>query len=153
MDLIKLPAFTLIGIQLRRKTTNEAGQSGVDCGNLWQEFTKKDVANKIQEKLTDEIFAVYFDYEGDHTKPFSYFIGCKAAPHPKIPAGLNRLHIPEQHYTKVIASGKMPDCIADAWKRIWVSEVKRAFQYDFEIYDERSQNWNSAEVDIYVSTR
>ena len=53
------------------------GQSSIDCGNLWQEFVKGKYAEIIPNKLTDEILAVYHQYEGDHTKPFSYFIGCK----------------------------------------------------------------------------
>ena len=60
--------------------------------------------------------------------------------------------IPAQSYTKFIAQGKMPDCIANSWKDIWDSKIERAYQFDFEIYDERSKDWNNAIVDIFVST-
>ena len=67
--------ITLIGLSLKTKTTNANGQSNIDCGNLWQEFEKENYADKIPGKLSDEILAVYHQYEGDYTKPFSYFIG------------------------------------------------------------------------------
>jgi Uncharacterized protein conserved in bacteria len=148
---LRLPAFTLIGLDLGRKTTNEGGQSGIDCGSLWQKFEKENIAEKIPGKTGNEIYAAYFAYEGDHTRPFSYFIGCKVQPDSKIPQGLNSLKIPEQEYIKVVASGKMPDCISNAWIDIWRSDIKRAHQFDFEMYDERSRNWEDAEVDIFLS--
>ena len=45
----------------------------------------------------------------------------------------------------------MPACITDAWKSIWSSDLKREFEYDFEVYDDRSQDWSNTEVDIFVS--
>lgn len=45
----------------------------------------------------------------------------------------------------------MPACIGKAWQEIWNSDIKRAYQADFEVYDERSADWNDAEVDIYIS--
>lgn len=140
-----------MGLDLGKKTTNEGGRSGIDCGSLWQKFESEHVAEKIQGRIGNEIYAIYFAYEGDHTRPFSYFIGCKVQPDAKIPQDLSSLKIPEQKYIKVVASGKMPDCISNAWRNIWRSDIKRAYQFDFEIYDERSQDWENAEVDIFVS--
>lgn len=150
MEMIKLPGFKLIGLKLNKKTTNSGGQSSIDCGSLWQRFEQDNVASRISNKISDEIYAVYFDYEGDHTKLFSYFIGCKV----KIDSDpdMDTLIIPEQSYFKLIAKGKMPDCIADSWKNIWDSKIERAYKYDFEVYDERSKDWNDAIVDIFVST-
>jgi len=65
---------------------------------------------------------------------------------------MDRLVIPEQNYEKVTARGKMPDCISMSWESIWDSEIIRSYKYDFEVYDERSKDWNNAEVDIFVST-
>ncbi|HET6528078.1 MAG TPA: GyrI-like domain-containing protein [Balneolaceae bacterium] len=151
----KTPFFEthLIGLALKGKTTNKNGQSSIDCGKLWQQFEAENIAGKIPDKLSDEIFAVYHNYEGDFTQPFSYFIGCKVAPNTKIPEGLNDLTISKGIFSKRTAKGKMPDCVADTWKEIWNSGLQRAYQRDFEIYDERSKDWNDAEVDIYVSVK
>ncbi|MGN6249551.1 MAG: GyrI-like domain-containing protein [Ginsengibacter sp.] len=148
-----LKGFKLTGISLSGKTSNENGQSGIDCGNLWQEFEKGDYQNKIPNKLSDDIFAVYYDYEGDHTQPFSYFIGCKTSPEIKVPEGFESLVIEDGNYEIITAEGKMPDCISNAWKRIWQSDIPRSYRKDFEVYDEKSRDWNNAEVNIYVSLR
>jgi predicted transcriptional regulator YdeE len=153
MEKIQRPVFRLVGLKLDRKTSNENGQSGIDCGNLWQIFEKEHFAERIPGKSGDVIYAVYFEYEGDYTKPFSYFIGCKVRENTQAPEGMTSLTIPDGNFSKLIAKGKMPDCVANAWKDIWNSNMNRAYQYDFEIYDQRSKDWSNAEVDIYVSTR
>lgn len=148
--LQNMKSMRLIGLALPSKTTNQNGQSMKDCGELWTRFEKEDVFSKIPNKLSNEVLAVYHDYEGDHTQPFSYFIGCKVGEGTKIPEGLNSITIPSGNYQKIIAKGKMPDCIANAWEEIWKSDIPRSFKTDFEVYDERSQDWSHAEVDIYL---
>jgi len=152
MDKIKIDEFKLIGLKLNNKTTNENGQSSIDCGNLWQKFKTENFVERIPGKLSDEIYAVYYDYEGDHTKPFSYFIGCKVKTEAQNSQGMDSLIIPAGSYYKVIAKGTMPDCVVNSWKKIWSSISDRAYQFDFEIYDERSKDWSNAEVEIFVST-
>ncbi len=151
MNKIKKTEFKLIGLKLTHKTTNEGGQSGIDCGNLWQKFELENFAERITNKLGEDIYAVYFDYEGDHTKPFSYFIGCKVKMDAVILQGMDSLLIPTDNYVKVTAKGKMPDCVANSWKEIWNSTLERTYQFDFEKYDEKSKDWSNAEVEIFVS--
>ena len=103
-----IPAFRLIGLRLPHTTTNTDGQSGIDCGNLWQQFETEELATKITGRLGDEIYAVYFDYEGDHTQPFSYFIGCKVDEGAAVPQGMDSLALPEQQYHQVVAAGVIP---------------------------------------------
>ncbi len=153
MEKAKLPDFKLIGLKLDRKTTNEGGQSNIECGNLWKKFETENFARRIPNKLSDEIYAVYFDYEGDHTQPFSYFIGCRVEIDTEAPQGMDSLTIPEQSYTKVMAKGKMPDCLSNTWQDIWRSNIERSYRHDFEIYDDRSKDWSHAEVDIFVSSK
>lgn len=143
--------FKLIGLKLGHKTTNQNNQSSSDCGNLWQKFEKDKIFELIPNKLSNEIYAVYFDYEEDETKPFSYFIGCKVDKNSEVPSNLDSLEIPTQSYVKVTAKGVMTACITDSWREIWNSDIQRKFGFDFEIYDERSHNWNDAELDIFVS--
>ena len=81
MNNIELEEITLIGLSLGATTTNANGQSGKDCGVLWQKFEKDNYAESIPQKLTNEIVAVYHKYEGDFTRPFSYFIGMKVTRH------------------------------------------------------------------------
>ncbi|MGY3051828.1 putative transcriptional regulator YdeE [Pedobacter sp. UYEF25] len=144
--------FKLVGLKLDGKTTNQKNQSSKDCGDLWQKFEKDRIFEIIPEKLSNEVYAVYFDYEKDETTSYSYFIGCKVDEHSKTPEELEELIIPAQQYKKFTAKGVMTGCVTETWKEIWASKIKRNFTYDFEIYDERSRDWSNAEVDIYIST-
>lgn len=143
--------FRLIGLKMPHKTTNQNNQSSKECGNLWQQFEKDNIFDLIPNKLSNEIYAVYYDYESDENGFFSYFIGCKVDETTEIPEGLTSLEIPSQNYEIITAKGVMTACITEVWEKIWNSEMERKFGFDFEVYDERSRDWNDAEVDIYVS--
>jgi predicted transcriptional regulator YdeE len=151
--MIKSDSFKLIGLKLKDKTTNANGQSNIDCGNLWKKFLTEGILDKIHDKVSNETFAVYFDYDGDKTMPFSYFIGCKVKNEAIIPQGLDSLIIPQANYKVVTAKGKMPECIAVAWKEIWEKDIPRAYQFDFEVYGEKSADWSNAEVPIFLSVK
>lgn len=45
----------------------------------------------------------------------------------------------------------MPDMVAEAWQEIWKSDIKRAYRPDFEVYKERSRDWQNAEAEIFIS--
>lgn len=150
MESVRINEIILHGIKLPGKTTNEDGQSTIDCGKLWTEFEQRNIAGKI-EGDPSRLYAVYYEYEGDHTRPFSYFIGCEVAKGTAVPEGLNQLSVPADNYLKLTAKGKMPDCVQQAWRDIWRSNYNRAFHFDFEVYDARSIDWQKAEVDIYLS--
>ncbi|WP_157638167.1 GyrI-like domain-containing protein [Flexithrix dorotheae] len=149
--MIQLTKFKLVGLNLEGKTTNRNNQSNIDCGNLWQRFEKENIFEGIPNKTNKEVYAVYYGYEGEETPFFSYFIGCKIDENTEIPSHLNSLEIPFQNYRKVTAKGVMTGCITKKWEEIWKSDMNRKFGFDFEIYDERSENWNDAEIDIYIS--
>ncbi|WP_018126764.1 GyrI-like domain-containing protein [Balneola vulgaris] len=143
----------LIGLALPHKTVNSNGQSGIDCGAHWQKFETEQIPSLISNKVNESIIAVYHDYESDHTSPFSYFIGCWVEEGTTVPEGLDSLQIPAGIYHKVEAQGVLPNCIAEAWQEIWNSEIPRTYTYDFEVYDDRSQNWENGIVDIYLSIK
>lgn len=140
----------LIGIALKESTTNQNGQSSIDCGNLWQQFEKVDLS-RVPSKLDNDVYAVYHQYDSDHTEHFHYFIGCRVESISEIPESLTSLTIPKGSFFKKVAKGKMPNCIADTWREIWNSNLSRNYQFDFEVYGEKSKNWSDAEVEIYIS--
>lgn len=144
--------ITVFGIDLEGKTSNVNGQSMKDCGQLWQKFEKEGIYNIIPNKVKEgEVMAVYHNYEGDHLQPFEYFIGCAVASDAEVPNGLKKIVIPAGDFHHVIARGKMPDCIGEAWHSIWQSDIERSYRMDFELYSDKSANWEDAEIDIYLS--
>jgi predicted transcriptional regulator YdeE len=147
-----LEPIHLIGLSFKGKTTNANGQAAIDCGNHWQEFEQGGYAGKIPGTVT-ELYAVYHDYESDHTGSYSYFIGGKVAPGTAVPEGMDSLVIAGGKYKEIIATGKMPDCIAGAWRDIWASGFERAYTADFEVYGPKSTDWNNAEVSIFLAMK
>ena len=144
-------AITLVGIALPEKTTNKNQQSTTDIGAFWQTFMKENVASKIPGRVGEDVYAVYYDYEGDHTKQFGYFIGVPVGDDTTVPAGMTKLEIPKGKFEHFVAKGKMPDCMIDAWAQIWNSDINRRYTTDYEIYGSKSGDTENAEVDIFVA--
>jgi len=150
LKTISVDTFRVIGITLPSKTLNLDGRSSKDCGLLWEKFFNEKCSEKIPDKINDDVIAVYFGYEGGISNPFSYLIGHRVDINTPSPPGFQHVDIDSGKYLKVTAQGKMPDCIKEAWNDIWQSDLKRTFQYDFEIYDQQKYNTDYAEVDILV---
>jgi predicted transcriptional regulator YdeE len=149
----EIDAVYLIGLALKYQTENANGRSAADCGKLWQEFLNGNYADRVPAKLSEDILAVYHDYVGDHTQPYSYFIGCKAKPGTAVPAGFDSFLIPEGTYQKFTVKGEIPGSVGGAWQEIWKSAIPRAYRPDFEVYDERSKDGENAVVDIFISVK
>ncbi|MBT8220086.1 MAG: GyrI-like domain-containing protein [Bacteroidia bacterium] len=141
------------GIKLKNKTSNRDGQSSIDCGNLWQKFESDKVAFQIMNKRSNDVYAVYFNYDGDYMDPFDYFIGCMIPSDAVIADHLSEIRIPPAHYQKFMAQGKMPESIGKKWTEIWQSDIERAYTFDFESYGSRSHDWENAEVGIFISIK
>ena len=142
---------TLVGITLPEKTSNENQQSTTDIGALWQTFMKENIVSRIPGRVGEDIYAVYYNYEGDHTKPFDYFIGVPVGNDTTVPAGMINLEIPAGRYQHFVAKGKMPDCMIDAWTKIWNADIKRSYTADYEVYGSLSHDVENTEVDIFIA--
>lgn len=152
MDNKKIEAFNIIGISVR--TTNENGQAGQDIPELWSNFINNGIADKISNKIDNSIYCIYTEYEKDHTKPYTTILGCKVSDLETIPDGMVGRHFEENKYTKFTAKGNISQGIVfNEWTRIWNSDLDRTFTADFEIYGEKAQNPENAEVDIFIAIK
>ena len=73
----------------------------------------------------------------------------------RVPDDMVAKMIPKAEYAVFTAIGKMPDSIQDTTKYIhreWLpkSKFQHADSPEFELYDERSDDSENSEVDIYV---
>jgi predicted transcriptional regulator YdeE len=145
---VHLEGFFLEGISVR--TTNQNGQSAKDIGELWGRFMDNNVLLQIEDRITDEIYCVYTDYESDYTGFYTAVLGCEVSSLDNIPEGLISLIVPVADYVKYVAKGRLPDCVAEAWQNIWSSDLDRKYIADFDVWGTKAQNPEDAEVDIYV---
>ena len=144
--------FSVIGISVR--TTNENGQAGQDIPALWNNFMKNGILDKIPNKIDNSIFCIYTEYEKDHTKPYTTILGCKVSSLENIPNGMVGKTFEEAIYFKHIATGNiLQGMVFNEWTKIWNSNLQRTFTADFEVYGEKAQNPESAEVDIFIAVK
>lgn len=146
-----LAPFKIIGIST--ETTNENGKAAMDLGRLWEQFFNENIPGKIANKLSDEIYSIYTDYESDYTGNYKAIIGLKVDSLDSIPGDLIGREFEGGTYKKFVAKGKLPDAVASTWNEIWEkdSELKRIYTADFEVYGQKSQNGENSEVEIFIA--
>jgi predicted transcriptional regulator YdeE len=147
----ELPQFYIIGISVR--TSNQNGQSQKDIGELWADFMNGKVADKIPNKVSNDIYCVYTDYENDYKGAYTTILGCKVKSLDSIPGGLMGKSISAEKYHVFTSTGKLPDCIVETWEEIWKSATDRKYIADFDVYGDKAQNTTNAEVETFVSVK
>lgn len=152
MGIQKIKSFSVIGISVR--TTNENGQAGQDIPALWNKFMTEGIAEKIPNKIDNTVYCIYTDYEKDHTKPYTTILGCKVENLNNIPNEMVGKTFDEADYEKFVAKGNiLQGMVFGEWTKIWNSDLDRTFTADFEVYGEKAQNPENAEVDIFVAVK
>ncbi|PCH69072.1 MAG: AraC family transcriptional regulator [Bacteroidetes bacterium] len=146
---MQLNSFKVIGISVI--TTNENSQAMTDMGQLWNNFYSQNIISKIPDKISNDVYSIYTDYESDHTGAYTAIIGCKVNSLDTIPEGLIGKAFNGGKYIKLIAKGKMPDAVINIWKEVWNKNFIRKYTADFEVYGEKSRDPESAEVEIYIA--
>jgi predicted transcriptional regulator YdeE len=141
--------FDVYGISV--VTTNAENRASLDINELWQRFYNESVIDRIPDKLGAEVYAVYSDYEGDHTKPYRLTIGCRVTDAAKATStGLERAHVPAGQYQPFYARGEQPAALIGTWEEIWKSPLVRAFRADYEIYGPRFFEPGLHEVAVHI---
>lgn len=150
MSTTTIKPFAIIGLSVR--TTNENEQAAKDISELWNKFLSEDIISKIPNKISQDIYSVYTEYEKDHTKPYTTILGCKVENIDLVPEGMTGKLFRGGNYTTFTAKGKITEGVVyKAWKEIWEADIARAYTADFEVYGEKAQNPDNAEIDILVA--
>jgi predicted transcriptional regulator YdeE len=150
---IKVESFKIIGISVR--TTNENGQAMSDIGNLWQRFYSENILSQIPDRICDDIYSVYTDYSLDFKGEYTTILGCKVNSSENIPDGFTFKEIEAVKYIKFSGKGKLPEIVVNIWKEIWANDstLNRKYSADFEVYSEKSQKNENAEVEIFIAVK
>ena len=150
METETLKEFYVIGISVR--TTNENGKAGIDIPELWNKFMSENLIEKIPNKIDNTIYCIYTEYEKDYTKPYTTILGCKVSSIENIPNEMVAKTFENENYRKFTAKGNILQGMVFAeWTKIWNTEIDRKYSADFEVYGEKAQNPENAEVAIYIS--
>ncbi|MCG9873888.1 MAG: GyrI-like domain-containing protein [Leptospiraceae bacterium] len=146
--------FYVIGISTR--TTNENGQSAKDIEALWGKFWGEEIQKQIPNKISDEIYAVYTNYETDFTGSYTTIVGLPVSSLKNIPKGFVGITIETAVYQKYISKGKMPEAVFNTWLEIWGNKelnLKRAYKADFTVHGQKYYDGDQAEVETFISVK
>ncbi len=148
--LEKLDGFSVVGLSII--TDNE--KASEEINELWEEFFKQNIGKEIENRINDVIYAVYSDYEGDHTKPYRLTIGYKVnGDEPKIKDHLHHVKVQSADYAMMSAAGEQPKALIETWQTIWQSNLDREFKTDFEVYGKRFFEEGVHEILVAVGVR
>ena len=146
---IHIDPISIIGIS--KRTSNLDNAASNDIGYLWQQFIRENSGDLIPNKSSDDIYAVYTNYESDHLGAYTVLIGCAVSSLENVPSGFDSVNIKGGLYRKYSPSGKMPVMVINEWQKIWDIEIDRSYTTDYELYDQRAADPENAEIDIYVA--
>lgn len=147
--------FYVAGLARRTDNAKEASGTG-EIARVWQEFTDKHVADRIPGKLGRDLIAVYTDYESNQDGEYTYLLGTRVAELQELPAGLIGRYIPSGRYAEFTSEkGPITEVVPKMWQRVWAMSPlalkgRRAFEADYELYDERARDPKNAQVDLFI---
>ncbi|MGW9684136.1 GyrI-like domain-containing protein [Flagellimonas sp. 2504JD1-5] len=143
--------LSIVGLSIR--TSNDPGKADKEIPQLWEKFMADNTVARIPNKVDETIYAIYTDYEGDHTRPYTMVIGCNVFNLDNIPDDLTVKMVPPANYTKFTAKGDLTkDAVINTWMDIWNTDLKRTYTTDMEIYGEKAMNPTDGEAEILVAT-
>ncbi|AUC76294.1 GyrI-like domain-containing protein [Olleya sp. Bg11-27] len=152
MNKVTVKAFKVIGISVR--TTNQNELAAQDIGALWHKFMSEKIIDKIPNKIDTTVYSIYTDYESDYTQPYTTILGCKVEHLNEIPNGMVGKSIKGGPYEKFTTKGDLTKgLIINQWKAIWTMDLDREYSADFEVFGEKAQNPQDAEIDILIAVK
>jgi predicted transcriptional regulator YdeE len=158
MNIINLesPKF-LVGLEIRTKNSDEFSANG-KIPKLWEIFYQDSINEKIKDKISENIYAIYSNYQSDHTGEYDYFIGYEVQ-NTKTYMNDDKLIIkeinPGRYSVVTTEKGSVQKVIPAAWEKILKmspSELggKRLFRTDYEIYTPEMKDSNGTIFKIYL---
>jgi predicted transcriptional regulator YdeE len=158
MTIQQHPEFYVVGVAARTKNANEMNGKG-KIGEVWQRLLRQNLVAKIPNKLGTDLFAVYTDYETDHTGDYTYLLGVPVSSAEDLPPGLTVTHLPARRYAVFTSKrGSIKQVVPEVWQRIWAMSSDelggtRAYQADYEVYDGRATDPENGQIDVYIGLR
>jgi predicted transcriptional regulator YdeE len=152
---VELSEFYVVGLAERTSNEREMTGEGV-IGALWNRLYGERVLDAVPNRTDFNIYAVYSDYESDDTGEYTFLLGAKVNSPTPVPDGMMLKRVPGGRYA-VVTSDRAPvvEAVVGTWRKIWGMSAtdlggERAYQTDFELYDERACDPQNSQVDIYL---
>lgn len=150
---VALDKFTVVGISVR--TTNQDYRSQADIARLWEAFFLNGIIQSLPDKVSNDIYCIYTDYESDYTGEYTTVIGYRVPDAKNIPTNLSLTikEIPQSKYNKYISEGELPYAVGKTWAHIWQSDIDRRYSADFDVYGEEAKDPKNARITTFLSIK
>lgn len=157
MRNVEISGFTVIGIEVRTTNAKEATSEGI-IPKQWQKFFGQGTQQKILNRVGSDVYAVYSDYASDHNGEYSFLIGAKVKDGTAPPSGTVSKRVLAGKYAIITSDkGPFPKVVPAIWQKIFGFEdegkLKRAYHTDFELYDQRAQDPQNGQIDVYIGVK
>jgi len=156
--IVEQEGFAVIGIAVRTNNTKEMTKDGA-IGKQWARFMQEGLLEKIPHRADQNIVAVITDYASDKDGDYTQVIGTRVTSIDNVPAGMVVKKIPPGRYA-VFTSEKGPvaQVVVATWQKIWATPKSepggnRAYNADFEVYDERARDPQATVMDVYIGIK
>lgn len=145
-NLIQENTKSIAGISIL--TSNADAMSTIP--ELWGKFFSEAVASKISGKLSDDVYAIYtdFEHEGENNNgTYRFLIGVEVLQDAGLSDDLDTATIPRGNYHQFEVPGKDAALVFPTWQKIWSKDdIGKTFQCDFEKYS------TTGDISINVGT-
>lgn len=139
----------VIGISVR--TINQDGHAKKDITALWTKWFTENIQSLIPNKLSEDQYNIYTEYESDYRGPYTTVLGCEVSSLAEIPSGMLGITLPAGKYRSYLSKGKQPESVLNTWEEIWATDLNRAYTSDFDVYPAGPEDPEQMEVKTYVS--
>lgn len=128
--------------------------------SLWEKTISSTYLSTLAERADSSYMSLYTNYDSDEHGEYTYVTGVKTDAAPStLQEGAECFSVPGKMYARVTTpQGPRPPVLIETWRNIWLLPPsnpggRRAFENDFEVYDERAANPQDSQIDIYLSFR
>lgn len=131
-------AKTVVGTSIQSSHDIESDQSTSRIAPLWGAFMQNGRTASIPEAKSQEVYAVYNEYESDMSGMYTLTVGAESDA--ETSGEFKQSVVPTGKYLVFEGKGALPKCTFDAWNEIWAyfasdeAEHERAYTTDFEHY-------------------
>jgi predicted transcriptional regulator YdeE len=156
--VVEEAGFSVIGIAERTTNAKEMSGEGV-IGKQWGRFMQENLLAQIPNKADSSIIAVITDYASDKDGEYTHLIGARVTSTADVPAGMVVKKVPPGKYAIFTSErGPVAQVVVGTWQRIWAQPKaapagNRAYKADYEVYDERAMDPQSAQMDVHVGIK
>lgn len=133
-ERVHFPGIKIIGISTR--THRSEGQPYQDILSLWKTWATETLFDKIENRVSNDIYNVFYDYERGQGGHFSVLLGCEVENLHVIPRGMVGQVLPPTLCARYESTGKLPESLDRVWEKIGEEKsYNRNYIYDFNLYD------------------